>query len=55
MNNITEKGFAEKVPDENLHLGDGKCGTFLTTGFIIRKRKKKISVVFGCNASYQEY
>ncbi len=42
MNNIIEKGYAEKVPDENLHVVMERSGTFLTTGFIIRRKIKSV-------------
>ncbi len=54
MNNIIEKGYAEKVPDENLHRGDGKVWCIPHHG-VYHQKKNKICVVFECNASYQGF
>lgn len=54
MNNIIEKGYAEKVPDENLHRGDGKVWYIPHHG-VYHQKKNKICVVFDCNASYQGF
>lgn len=50
MNNIIEKGYAE-----NLHRGDGKVWYIPHHGVYHQKKKKKICVVFDCNASYQGF
>ncbi len=54
MNNIIEKGYAEKIPDENLHRGDGKVWYIPHHG-VYHQKKNKICVVFDCNASYQGF
>ncbi len=54
MNNIIEKGYAEKVPDENLHRIDGKVWYIPHHG-VYHQKKNKIHVVFDCNASYQGF
>lgn len=54
MNNIIDKGYAEKVPVENLHRGDGKVWYIPHHG-VYHQKKKKIRVVFDCNASYRGF
>ena len=52
MSDIINKGYAEKVPPEDLQLENGKIWYIPHHG-VYHKRKKSICVVFDCASSYK--
>lgn len=52
MNDMINKGYAVKVPDEDLNRSDGKVW-FIPHHGVYHPKKQKIRVVFDCGASYQ--
>ena len=52
MSDIIMKGYAEKVPSEDLHQENGKLWYIPHHG-VYHKRKKTIRVVFDCASSYK--
>lgn len=52
MNDILAKGYAERVPEEQLHRTDGRLWYIPHHG-VYHKRKKTIRVVFDCTSSFQ--
>ncbi|KAJ8416516.1 hypothetical protein AAFF_G00358040 [Aldrovandia affinis] len=52
MGDVINKGYAVKVPDEELSRGDGKVW-FIPHHGVYHPKKHKIRVVFDCGASYQ--
>lgn len=52
MNDVISKGYAVKVPNEDLNRSDGKVW-FLPHHGVYHPKKRKIRVVFDCGASYQ--
>ena len=52
MNDVINKGYAVKVPDEELKRSDGKVW-FIPHHGVYHPKKQKIRVVFDCGASYQ--
>lgn len=52
MNDVIKKGYAVKVPDEELKRRDGKVW-FIPHHGVYHPKKQKIRVVFDCAASYQ--
>jgi len=52
MSDIIKKGYAEKVPPEDLQLENGKIWYIPHHG-VYHKRKKSIRVVFDCASSYK--
>ncbi|KAK0152712.1 hypothetical protein N1851_005755 [Merluccius polli] len=52
VNNLVAKGYAERVPEEDLELSDGRVWYILHQG-VYHPTKKKIRVVFDCGASFQ--
>ena len=52
MNNILEKGYANRVPDEQLSRSDGRVW-FIPHHGVYHPKKKKLRVVFDCAATYQ--
>ncbi|KAJ8358213.1 hypothetical protein AAFF_G00022370 [Aldrovandia affinis] len=54
MGDVINKGYAVKVPDEELSRGDGKVW-FIPHHGVYHPKKHKIRVVFDCGASYQEH
>lgn len=53
MQNIIECGHAEKVPDDELTLKDGKTWYIPHHGVYNSKKPDKIRVVFDCSARYE--
>ncbi|KAL5011350.1 hypothetical protein ScPMuIL_009901 [Solemya velum] len=53
MQNIIECGHAEKVPDDELTLKDGKTWYIPHHGVCNSKKPDKIRVVFDCSARYE--
>ncbi|XP_064635233.1 uncharacterized protein LOC135492610 [Lineus longissimus] len=51
MNNVFSKGFARKVPEEQLGRNDGRVW-YLPHHAVYHPTKKKFSVVFDCGARY---
>lgn len=52
MNELLVKGYAEKVPEEELDPGDGKLWYIPHHG-VYHPTKGKIRVVFNCGVGYQ--
>lgn len=52
MNQVINKGYAVKVPDEELNRSDGKVW-FIPHHAVYHPKKHKLRVVFDCGASYQ--
>lgn len=52
MNDLIAKGYAERVPEDNLQRSDGKVWYIPHHG-VYHPVKKKIRVVFDCGASFQ--
>lgn len=52
MNQVISKGYAVKVPDEELNRSDGKVW-FIPHHAVYHPKKHKLRVVFDCGASYQ--
>ncbi|XP_060753769.1 uncharacterized protein LOC132864368 [Neoarius graeffei] len=52
MNQVITKGYAVKVPDEELNRSDGKVW-FIPHHAVYHPKKHKLRVVFDCGASYQ--
>ena len=52
MEDILKKGYAEKVPPQQLHREDGRVWYILHHG-VYHKRKLKLRVVFDCTSSFQ--
>lgn len=52
MNNIINKGYAVKVPNDDLNRSDGKVW-FVPHHGVYHPKKRKLRVVFDCGASYQ--
>ncbi|XP_077073702.1 uncharacterized protein LOC143724510 [Siphateles boraxobius] len=52
MNEVIKKGYAVKVPDEELKRSDGKVW-FIPHHGVYHPKKHKMRVVFDCGASYQ--
>ena len=52
MNDILMKGYAEKVPPEDLQLENGKIWYIPHHG-VYHKRKKILRVVFDCRPPYK--
>ncbi|KAK7899128.1 hypothetical protein WMY93_019981 [Mugilogobius chulae] len=52
MNELFVKGYAEKVPEEELNRGDGKVWYIPHHG-VYHPIKKRLRVVFDCGATYQ--
>lgn len=52
MNDILKKGYAERVPDKELHKRDGRLWNIPHHG-IYHKRKEKICIVFDCTSTFQ--
>lgn len=52
MNQILEKGYAVKVPDEKVNQDDGRVW-YLPHHGVYHPKKKKLRVVFDCAARYQ--
>lgn len=52
MNDVIKKGYAVKVPDEELKRSDGKVW-FIPHHGVYHPKKHKMRVVFDCGASYQ--
>lgn len=52
MRDIIDKGYAEKIPAEQLSRNDGRVWNIPHHG-VYHPKKKKIRVVFDCKATYQ--
>lgn len=52
MRDITDKGYAEKIPEEQLSRSDSRVWYMPQNG-VYYPKKKKIRVVFNCTATYQ--
>lgn len=52
MQDIIERGYAEKVPQERRHIDDGKQWYIPHHGVYHPKKPNKIRVVFDCSATY---
>ena len=52
MNDLVVKGYAERVPEEDLERSDGRVWYIPHQG-VYHPTKKKIRVVFDCGASFQ--
>ncbi|KAL0177328.1 hypothetical protein M9458_026222, partial [Cirrhinus mrigala] len=52
MNDVISKGYAVKVPNEDLNRSDGKVW-FIPHHGVYHPKKRKMRVVFDCGASYQ--
>jgi hypothetical protein len=52
MDNLFEKGYAEKVPDCELDQDDGRVWYIPHHGVYHPKKPNKIRVVFDCSATY---
>ena len=52
MNNMFEKGHAEKVPDEDLSRSDGKV-SYIPHHGVYGQKPGKIRVVFDCSSAFQ--
>lgn len=52
MNDVLTKGYAERVPQEQLLRNDGRLWYIAHHG-VYHKRKRTIRVVFDCTSSYQ--
>ncbi|XP_066500465.1 uncharacterized protein [Hoplias malabaricus] len=52
MNSILEKGYATKVPEEQLSRSDGRVW-FIPHHGVYHPKKRKMRVVFDCAATYQ--
>ena len=52
MNNIIDKQYAEKVPEDQLRQDDGRVWYITHHGVYHPKKPNKIRVVFDCSASY---
>ncbi|KAK0150310.1 hypothetical protein N1851_008772 [Merluccius polli] len=52
MADVIKKGYAEKVPQEQLHRGDGKVWHIPHHG-VYHKQKGKLRVVFDCTSTYK--
>ncbi|KAJ8385750.1 hypothetical protein AAFF_G00182680 [Aldrovandia affinis] len=52
MDNVLAKGYAERVPQEQLHRNDGHVWHIPHHG-VYHKRKNKLRVVFDCSSSYR--
>ena len=53
MNDIIQKGHAEKVPDPDLGISDGSVWYIPHHGVYHPQKKDKIRVVFDCSAKFQ--
>lgn len=52
LNDLLAKGYAERMPEEDLEHSDGKVW-YLPHHSVCHPTKKKIRVVFDCGASFQ--
>ena len=55
MKDLTEKGFAERVPVSELHLEDGHVWYIPHHGVYHPKKPGKIRVVFDCSSSFKGF
>ncbi|XP_074655762.1 uncharacterized protein LOC141909272 [Tubulanus polymorphus] len=55
MNNLTDKDYAMKVPDDQLHANQGRTWYIPHHGVYHPKKPEKVRVVFNCPATYFGY
>ena len=53
MDDVTRKGYAEKVPDDELLDADGRVRYIPHHGVYHPKKPTKIRIVFDCSAEYK--
>ncbi|XP_041365661.1 uncharacterized protein LOC121380763 [Gigantopelta aegis] len=53
MDNILDKGYAERVPDDELFKDDGRVWYIPHHGIYHPRKPEKIRVVFDCSANYK--